>query len=181
LELGHSIFGGLLKAADQFDFAVFVFDADDITYSRKKQVRSVRNNVVFELGLFTGRMGRGRTFWISSEGPQAPHIPTDLGGIVHLTFKRPKRSGESQLRVALEEVCQRLRSFPQQRRSNATEESSAEVRQLRGCTRERACNRAIQRRAKIRSGSQGPSVALREHIERPPSATFATTRAAAEK
>jgi hypothetical protein len=110
LELGHSIFGGLLKAADQFDFAVFVFDADDITRSREKQVRSVRDNVVFELGLFTGRMGRGRTFWISPEGPQAPHIPTDLGGIVHLTFTRPKRPGESQLRGALEKVCQRLRS-----------------------------------------------------------------------
>lgn len=107
--LNDSIFGGLLKAADQYDFAVFVFDADDIARVRHAEVRAVRDNVVFEFGLFTGRMGRGRTFWISAQGAQAPHIPTDLAGIIHLTFQKPKQSDSSRLRKALEKCCERLR------------------------------------------------------------------------
>lgn len=107
-DLNESIFGGLLQAADKYDFGVFVFDADDVLRIRHAQVTTVRDNVLFELGLFTGRMGKGRAFWISAQGTNAPHIPTDLAGITHLSFARPS-GGMEQLPVALEKSCERLR------------------------------------------------------------------------
>jgi hypothetical protein len=57
-ELNDSIFGRLLRAADRFDFAVFVFDADDEALIRHSRVRVVRGNVLFEFDVFTGRIGR---------------------------------------------------------------------------------------------------------------------------
>jgi len=46
------------------DFAVIVFTPDDRTESRKAETLSPRDNVVFELGLSFGRLGRERCFLI---------------------------------------------------------------------------------------------------------------------
>jgi predicted nucleotide-binding protein len=35
---------------------------------RNKESASVRNNVVFELGLFLGKLGRRRAFWLVPRG-----------------------------------------------------------------------------------------------------------------
>jgi hypothetical protein len=50
--LNESTFGALTKMAERFDFAVCVFDADDVEQIRRTEVRTVRDDVVFELGLF---------------------------------------------------------------------------------------------------------------------------------
>ncbi len=107
-EQNDSIFGGLLRAADQFDFAVFVFDADDKALIRHSRVQVVRDNVLFEFGLFTGRIGRGRTFRLSAKGAPKTHIPVDLAGIVHLTFSKPAKGGSAALRRALGPACGQL-------------------------------------------------------------------------
>jgi hypothetical protein len=107
-DLNESIFGGLLQAADSYDFGVFVFDADDVAVIRDIKTPTVRDNVLFELGLFIGRMGRDRAFWISSQGATQPHIPTDLAGITHLSYLRPNTDDVDTLRAALTKSCQRL-------------------------------------------------------------------------
>jgi hypothetical protein len=107
-DLNESIFGGLLQAADSYDFGVFVFDADDVAVIRDNKTPTVRDNVLFELGLFIGRMGRDRAFWISSQGAMQPHIPTDLAGITHLSYLRPNNDDASTLRTALAKACERL-------------------------------------------------------------------------
>jgi len=107
-ELNESIFDGLLDAAEQADFAIFVFDADDVIRTRNAEVNTPRDNVVFEFGLFTGRIGKGRTFWISAKGSQELHIPTDLLGITHLVFERPTGRHLS-LHDALKKPAERLR------------------------------------------------------------------------
>jgi hypothetical protein len=96
--------------AERFDFAVFVFDADDVAQIRRAEVRTVRDNVVFELGLFIGRLGRGRAFWITAEGTAAPHIPTDLAGITRLTYRKEEATSPQRLLAELERSCQRLRT-----------------------------------------------------------------------
>ena len=75
--LGNSYLEDLLKAVDTYDFAVFVFAPDDLTTMRAKRAASVRDNVVFELGLFMGQLGRHRAFWLVPRGKRQPKIPTD--------------------------------------------------------------------------------------------------------
>jgi hypothetical protein len=109
-KLNESVFGALLAAADRFDFAVFVFEADDAAMIRQAAVKITRDNVLFEFGLFTGRIGPGRAFWISAEGSVASHLPSDLAGIIHLSYKKPARINLNKLRAALQKPCQRLKA-----------------------------------------------------------------------
>jgi len=72
------------------DFALFVFSPDDKIVSRGEENPAARDNVVFELGLFTGRLGQERCFILVPEGENL-RIPTDLLGITLLKYE-PKRS-----------------------------------------------------------------------------------------
>ena len=131
-ELNDSIFGGLLRAADQFDFAVFVFDADDEARIRQSRVQVVRDNVLFEFGLFTGRIGKGRTFRLTAKGSPETHIPVDLAGIVHLTFSKPASGGPAVLRRALSPTCERLAAeFEKQGRRTDRTVEDLDITQLR--------------------------------------------------
>ena len=58
----------LLDTLDDSDFGLFVFSPDDITNLRGNEVRTIRDNVVFELGLFVGRLGRDRSFIVIPRG-----------------------------------------------------------------------------------------------------------------
>lgn len=110
--LNESVFVNLLRAADGFDFAVFVFAGDDFATIRNSTVTVVRDNVVFELGLFLGKMGRERAWWLSPEGSGKPHTLTDLEGIVHLAYPSPKSADSSSLQQSLskarDEICAQI-------------------------------------------------------------------------
>src|SRR4051794_7252336 len=62
--LSHVYLESLVGALSKFDFAVIVLGADDLTISRGSKRMSARDNVIFELGLFMGGLGRDRTFFI---------------------------------------------------------------------------------------------------------------------
>src|SRR5690349_1323229 len=64
---GATFIDALVNSLPRFDFAVLVFQADDLTNSRGVQAFTPRDNVVFELGLFMGRLGRSRTFIVYEE------------------------------------------------------------------------------------------------------------------
>ncbi len=74
----------LLKEANLFDYGILVFTKDDFTTSREKQFDSPRDNVVFEFGLFLGRLGKDNAFILQEENVK---LPSDLFGITHATFK----------------------------------------------------------------------------------------------
>lgn len=76
----------LMRMAKECDFAVLLMTADDTTASRGKRKDSPRDNVVFELGLFMGALGRERTFIASPKGVDLK-LPTDLLGVTHLRFE----------------------------------------------------------------------------------------------
>jgi len=99
--LSQGTLESLVSAADRFDFAVLVLTADDLLVSRGGVHASARDNVLFELGLFIGRLGRDRTF-IVSDRTNPPRLPSDLAGITTATFQ-PHDSGN--LQAALGAAC----------------------------------------------------------------------------
>ena len=62
------------------DFAVLLLSSDDKVVSRNKAKSAPRDNVILELGLFAGKIGRKRTFMVSPRGAKLK-IPTDLLGV----------------------------------------------------------------------------------------------------
>ena len=83
--LGEGALESLVKSLRKFDFAALVLTPDDVTESRGKELQSPRDNVVFELGLFMGRIGRFRTF-IMYNSDEVMKLPSDLAGVTPATF-----------------------------------------------------------------------------------------------
>ena len=78
-ELSKSNIESLCAIADRADFGVFLLSKDDLTKSRGKKRASPRDNVLFELGLFMGSIGRERTFAVCCG--KNLKIPSDLYGV----------------------------------------------------------------------------------------------------
>jgi Predicted nucleotide-binding protein containing TIR-like domain len=83
---GVSYLQSLLNALDRFDFAVLVLTPDDVLESRDDSHSSPRDNVVFELGLFMGRLGVRRAFFVAEENKNLK-LPSDLDGISRLDYR----------------------------------------------------------------------------------------------
>lgn len=88
------------------DFGVFVFSPDDITLMRNIENKTVRDNVLFEFGLFVGKLGRERVFFITPDGSET-HIPTDLLGVTPGKYD-PNRQDKS-LQAATGAACNQIR------------------------------------------------------------------------
>jgi hypothetical protein len=67
------------------DFGIFVFAADDEASIRGQRRQIVRDNVVLELGMFIGHLGKERSFIVRPEGAHL-HLPTDLVGVVTANY-----------------------------------------------------------------------------------------------
>lgn len=75
----------LLKEASLFDFGILVATKDDLSTIRDKSFDTPRDNVIFEFGLFLGRLGPSRAFVIQESGAK---LPTDLLGITVPKFEK---------------------------------------------------------------------------------------------
>lgn len=78
----------LEQIAQATDFAVLVVTPDDVVESRGTLRRAARDNVIFELGLFIGAIGRQRTYIVAEHGDGQLKLPTDLDGLTWLPYKR---------------------------------------------------------------------------------------------
>jgi predicted nucleotide-binding protein len=96
----------LLAHADRSDFAVLVVTPDDLVSSRGKDDYVPRDNVVFELGLFLGRLGRERVYMVHEANARLK-LPSDLLGITPITYVLRKHA---ELSDAIGAVCNALRS-----------------------------------------------------------------------
>jgi predicted nucleotide-binding protein len=90
---------------DDSDFAVAIAHADDITATRGQDWPSPRDNVVFELGLFMGRLGRARAILMEPREEKVK-LPSDLAGITTITYNYQKGGDSAAL---LAPACNRLR------------------------------------------------------------------------
>jgi predicted nucleotide-binding protein len=85
--LGEGTLESLVNALDNFDFAIMILSPDDLLETRGQNFASPRDNVLFELGLFMGRLGRRRTIILSEEGVDLK-LPSDLAGITRATYRK---------------------------------------------------------------------------------------------
>jgi hypothetical protein len=106
-DLSRSAAESLVRLLDNMDFGVFVFTPDDIVNIRGETNRAVRDNVIFELGLFIGRLGRERSFIVMPQQQEDFHLPTDLVGMTPATYN-PDRSDEN-LEAATGPASHRIR------------------------------------------------------------------------
>ena len=89
---GGTFIEKLITSLPRFDFAVLVLTPDDLVNSRQLEVFGPRDNVLFELGLFMGRLGRSRTF-VLHQSKSRVKIPSDLAGVITVTYDWPRADG----------------------------------------------------------------------------------------
>jgi hypothetical protein len=89
--LSQGTLESLVSASDDFDFAILVLTPDDLVTSRNESASAPRDNVLFELGLFMGSLGRDRTFLVYDRTLPIK-LPSDLAGVTAATFA-PHASG----------------------------------------------------------------------------------------
>jgi hypothetical protein len=77
----------LIESASQFDFAVLVATADGTLESRGTTSPVPSDNILFELGLYIGSLGRHRAFLVYCEDDHIK-LPSDLAGTTAATYKR---------------------------------------------------------------------------------------------
>jgi predicted nucleotide-binding protein len=95
----------LVNATAKYDYAVLILTPDDLTTVRGKTQNSPRDNVLFELGLFMGALGRERTFVVHCRDEQI-ELPSDLAGVSVATFGART---DKNLQAALGPVCTALK------------------------------------------------------------------------
>src|SRR5438105_3213910 len=84
--LGEGSLEALVDRLDSFDFAILVLTPDDVTTTRDMTQQSPRDNVLLELGLFIGALGRKRSF-IVYDRRRDIKLPSDLAGVTSATFQ----------------------------------------------------------------------------------------------
>jgi hypothetical protein len=84
-KINQNFLADLLKASLQFDFGILLGTNDDRVIYRNKVVMQPRDNVLFELGLFTGRLGISKCAFLIDADIK---LLTDLTGLTLARFKK---------------------------------------------------------------------------------------------
>ncbi len=105
-ELSSTTIENLVRLAGSVDFAVFVFTPDDLAEIRGNERPIVRDNVLFELGLFAGTLGRERCFMVKPRDEEL-HFPTDLLGLTPADYEGNRSDGN--LEAAINHPCVKIK------------------------------------------------------------------------
>jgi hypothetical protein len=111
----------LERRLDECDYGVFIFSADDVALIRGKHVFATRDNTIFEMGLFWGKLRRKRVFCLvpqeveTSDGEHIKgikvdklHILSDLNG---LTFLEYEYAYANEFEAAVSVACGKLKEI----------------------------------------------------------------------
>jgi hypothetical protein len=83
----QSFLRSLLEMASLFEFAVLIFSKDDVSLIRGETYETARDNVLFEFGLFLGKLGPRRVHTLVEKDLK---LPSELDGISLDSFSRAK-------------------------------------------------------------------------------------------
>lgn len=92
---------------DGTDFGLFVLSPSDAQTIKSESKSVVRDNVIFELGLFIGKLGPERCFMIVPRNAEDLHLPTDLLGLTPAYFDADRQDGN--MVAALGPACSKVR------------------------------------------------------------------------
>ena len=115
---GRVTFETVMNESRENEFAIFIFSPDDIVRPISKQrstprnYRRVRDNVVFEAGLFLGRLGRNRTLILAEE---TASLLTDFRGLTTFQYawegRRTRQNALKALSKPAEEIHEWIERF----------------------------------------------------------------------
>jgi len=115
-ELSSTYIEALEAQAAEADFAVAVFSGDDRVTSRARRQHAPRDNVIFELGLFIGALGRPRCFVVHRKDVDLK-LPSDLLAIVSAAYTvAPGQALPEALAQRCDQIAQRVRELGALRR-----------------------------------------------------------------
>jgi predicted nucleotide-binding protein len=100
----------LETAVNASDFGVAVAEFEDIVESRGERRPTIRDNVLFELGMFMGKLGRRRTILVHPRHAGLK-LPSDLHGITPAVYD----PGRDDLRARLGPACNEIRKVIRER------------------------------------------------------------------
>jgi hypothetical protein len=122
---GRGFLEHLTASLDSFDFAILLATPDDLVTTRGASLLTPRDNIIFELGLFMGKLGRDRTYLIHPRDAQLK-LPSDLLGVATASCDWPLAGGPqaggislSQYMSALGPACDQIRDALQEWKAGA--------------------------------------------------------------
>lgn len=106
-KLSSSTIDDLVEKSSTVDFALFIFAPDDISSIRSRREHVVRDNVIFEMGLFVGAIGKSRSFILKPRNVDM-HLPTDLLGVTPADYEATR--SDNDLISATNRACSLIKS-----------------------------------------------------------------------
>jgi hypothetical protein len=106
-QLSQNTLADLVRVLRDSDFGVFVFSPDDISIMRDGVNQVVRDNVLFELGLFIGRLGPERCYFLIPDHATDLRLPSDLAGVTPGRYEGSR--SDSNWMAALNPACMQIK------------------------------------------------------------------------
>ncbi|MFQ2539839.1 TIR domain-containing protein [Aeromonas caviae] len=106
-QLSQNTLADLVRVLRDSDFGVFVFSPDDLSIMRGNTSTTVRDNVIFELGLFIGRLGPERCFFLIPDDASDLRLPSDLAGVTPGRYEGSR--SDSNWMAALNPACMQIK------------------------------------------------------------------------
>jgi hypothetical protein len=104
----RSSFESLIEGSILFDFAVLIATRDDVQLKRDNLQNIARDNIIFEFGLYAGRLGIDRALLLKEKGLD---LPSDLFGISLPEFTNDPASGGKLLKDVLGDVISHIEEY----------------------------------------------------------------------
>ncbi len=98
----------LLETINNFDFGVFIFSFDDFLEKRGKSCFAVRDNLLFELGLFIAHLGIEHNFIFIPDNVTEFHWPSDLGNLTIGKYQANNANTDAGIGAACTEVLMQI-------------------------------------------------------------------------
>ena len=118
----------LIKRANETDYAVFVFHKDDKTTIRGETYNTVRDNVLFELGLFIGALGMEKCFVLIPKSKVGDfRLPTDLSGVTMTYYDDALDNMIDAVTTSCAKIKHAIKTLESDKKSPKTENESVTV------------------------------------------------------